>query len=99
MCVKYCWAWQDGTLTLMMEFLESSEPDQEENDEEEERPDDLDEKATPVPFSEGPVLPEKKLKLEEESHLVAILVPTPSLSFPPSTNIFAILFPTHSSSF
>ena len=57
----------------MMEFLEPSKPDQEENDKEEERPDDLDEKASPVTFSEGHVLPQKQLKLEEESHLVAIL--------------------------
>ena len=71
-----------GTLTLMVEFLEPSKPDQEENDKEKERPDDLDEKATPVPFPQGQVLPEKQLKLEEESHLAAILVshpPPPSL--------------------
>ena len=60
-----------GALTLMVEFLEPSQPDEEENDEEEERPDDLDEEATPVPFSQGQVLPEKQLKLEEEGHLVA----------------------------
>ena len=71
----YHWEWQVGTLTLMVEFLEPSQPDEEENDKEEERPDDLDEKAAPVPFPQGQVLPEKELKLEEESHLVAILFP------------------------
>lgn len=81
MCVKvntYYLYWRAGTLTLMVEFLEPSEPDKEEDDKEEERPDDLDEEATPVPFSEGQVLPEKQLKLEEESHLVLILVLNPS---------------------
>ena len=81
MCVKvntYYLDLQAGTLTLMVEFLEPSEPDKEEDDKEEERPDDLDEEPTPVPFSEGQVLPEKQLKLEEESHLVLILVLNPS---------------------
>ena len=32
-----------GILTLMMELLEPSEPDKEEDDKEEERPDDLNE--------------------------------------------------------
>ena len=63
-----------GTLTLMMELLEPSEPDKEEYDKEEERPDDLNEQPTPVPFSQGQILPEKQLELQEESHLVAILV-------------------------
>ena len=60
----------------MVEFLEPSKPDKEEYDKEKERPDDLNEKSTPVPFPQGQVLPEKQLKLKEESHLVAILVPT-----------------------
>ena len=84
----------------MVEFLEPSQPNQEENDKEEERPDDLDEKAAPVPFPQGQVLPEKELKLEEESHLVAISVspPHPSRSRSPSPSLVAIsvLPPTRS---
>ena len=52
-----------GILTLMMELLEPSEPDKEEDDKEEERPDDLNEQSTPVPFSQGQILPEKQLEL------------------------------------
>ena len=62
------------TLTLMMELLEPSQPDKEEDDKEEERPDDLNEQPTPVPFPQGEILPEKQLELKEESHFVAILV-------------------------
>ena len=70
----------------MMEFLEPSKPDQEEDDKEEERPDDLNDKTPPVPFPQGQVLPEKQLKLKEESHLVAILVS------PPNTSLSLTLF-------
>ena len=58
----------------MMELLEPSQPDKEEYDKEEERPDDLNEQSTPVTFSQGQILPEEQLELQEESHLVAILV-------------------------
>jgi len=64
----------------MVEFLEPSQPDKEEYDKEEERPDDLNEKSAPVTFPQGQVLPEKQLKLKEESHLVAVFISPPPAS-------------------